>query len=174
MGDASGSPALLPFASSGFGASGASSADSSDAAWQSLFPSPAYESPGAPGKRWVQVELSQDTNNVVTWRMNGQVIAQRVNTSAFTSGNVMIGFMDLFSSIASPAEDAFVLFDNVRVEVPASVTPPAITAQPDNVAVYPGSMAVFSVAATGSGPLTCPVAIQRRKHPRRDEQSVHG
>lgn len=154
VGDASGSPALLPFASSGFGASGASSADSSDAAWQSLFPSPAYESPGAPGKRWVQVELSQDTNNVVTWRMNGQVIAQRVNTSAFTSGNVMIGFMDLFSSIASPAEDAFVLFDNVRVEVPASVTPPAITAQPDNVAVYPGSMAVFSVAATGSGPLT--------------------
>ena len=28
----------------------------------------------------------------------------------------MLGFMDTFSSIASPASDAFVMFDNVRVE----------------------------------------------------------
>ena len=28
----------------------------------------------------------------------------------------MLGFMDLFASIANPAQNAFVLFDNVRVE----------------------------------------------------------
>jgi hypothetical protein len=28
----------------------------------------------------------------------------------------MLGFMDTFASIANPPEDAFVLFDNVRVE----------------------------------------------------------
>ena len=28
----------------------------------------------------------------------------------------MLGFMDTFASIANPAEEAFVLFDNVRVE----------------------------------------------------------
>ena len=149
-----GSPSGLSFANSGFSASGASSAGNSDAAWLAIFPPPTYESPGAPGKRWVQVELSQDANNVVTWRMNGHVIAQRVNTSAFTSGNVMIGFMDLFASIASPAIDAFVVFDNVRVEVPVPLSPPTVTAHPVDTAVYPEGDAQFSVAATGSAPLT--------------------
>ena len=86
--------------------------------------------------------------------MNGNIIAQRVNTSAFTNGNIMIGFMDLFASIASPAEDAFVLFDNVRVEVPETISAPVITAQPVGTMVYPEGDAEFSVAATGSAPLT--------------------
>lgn len=154
VGNAGGTPALLAFADSGFSASGASSSGNSDAAWLNVFPSPTYESPGAPGKRWVEVELSQDANHIVTWRMNGRVIAQRGNTSAFTSGNVMIGFMDLFASIASPAADAFVLFDNVRVEAVGPMTPPAITMHPQSVSVYPGTEATFSVAATGSAPLS--------------------
>src|SRR2546428_11250882 len=66
----------------------------------------------------------------------------------------MIGYMDLFTSIASPAADAFVLFDNVRVEATSSLSAPAITGQPQNVSVYPGNDAAFSVGATGSAPLT--------------------
>ena len=154
VGNPGGSPTSLNFANSGFSASGASGAGNSDAAWLNIFPSPAFESPGAPGKRWVEVELSQDLNNVVTWRMNGSIIAQRVNTSPFTNGNIMIGFMDLFSSIASPAADAFVLFDNVRVDIATVLTAPAITGQPDNVALYPLTDAEYSVAATGSAPVT--------------------
>ncbi|MGC3960193.1 MAG: immunoglobulin domain-containing protein [Verrucomicrobiota bacterium] len=153
VGNASSSPSLLTFSTSGFSASGASGAGNSDSAWLNIFPSPTYESPGAPGKRWVEVELSQDTNNVITWRMNGQLIAQRVNVSPFTNGNVMIGYMDLFTSIASPAADAFVLFDNVRVEILATPTVPAITVPPQPVAVYPEEDATFSVAATGTAPL---------------------
>ena len=153
LGNPSSSPTWLSFANSGFSASGAAGAGNSDSAWLNIFPSPTYESPGAPGKRWVQVELSQDTNNVVTWRMNGSLIAQRVNTSAFTNGTVMLGFMDLFTSIASPAADAFVLFDNVRVEIAAAPTPPTISAQPQGVAVYQEDDSMFSVAATGSAPL---------------------
>jgi len=86
--------------------------------------------------------------------MNGNLIAQRVNTSQFTNGTIMIGFMDVFNSIASPAADAFVIFDNVRVEVTTPLTSPAITAQPLNVSVYPGQDAAFSVAANGSAPLS--------------------
>lgn len=153
VGNSGGSPSLLSFPNSGFSASGASGAGNSDSAWLSIFPTPTYESPGAPGKRWVEVELSQDANSVLTWRMNGNLIAQRVNTSAFTSGNVMLGFMDLFTSIASPAADAFVLFDNVRVEVPAALTPPTVNVPPQPVAVYQEEDATFSVAASGSGPL---------------------
>lgn len=153
VGNTGGSPTSLSFANSGFSASGAAGAGNSDTAWLNIFPAPTYESPGAPGKRWVEVELNQDSNNVVTWRMNGHLIAQRVNTSPFTNGNVMIGFMDLFASIASPAADAFVLFDNVRVEVSTPMAPPAITTQPVSATVYPEGEATFSVAATGSAPL---------------------
>ncbi|MBL9126766.1 MAG: hypothetical protein JNL97_03920, partial [Verrucomicrobiales bacterium] len=44
------------------------------------------------------------------------VIAQRTNDSGFTSGNVMLGYMDPFTSIADPREETYALFDNVRVE----------------------------------------------------------
>jgi len=154
LGSSSNSPALLSVAASGFGAAGAASRDSADPYWESIFPSPPYESVGVPGKKWVQVELSQDANNVLTWRMNGNLIAQRSNASAFTNGTVMLGYMDLFSSIASPAQDAFVLFDNVRVELVTSTIAPAITTQPQPVSIFQGQDATFTVAATGSAPLT--------------------
>jgi hypothetical protein len=84
-------------------------------AFQTLFPTTRFETAGAPGKNWVEVELRY-TNNIVVWLMDGTVIAQRTNTSVFTSGNIMLGLMDVFPSIAAPARDSFVLFDNVRVE----------------------------------------------------------
>ena len=63
----------------------------------------------------MEVELRY-TNHFIYWLLDGTVVAQRTNTSAFRSGNLMVGLMDTFSSIANPAADAFVLFDNVRVE----------------------------------------------------------
>ncbi len=100
------------------------------AVFQSLFPATRFETAGAPGKNWVEIELRQ-TNNIILWLMDGTIIAQRTNTSAFTSGNIMLGLMDVFPSIAAPARDSFVLFDNVRVE---NLAPPiqftAITRQP--------------------------------------------
>ena len=153
VGDALSTPTSLSTSAGGFTAAGAGSRNNTDSYWQSIFPTPTYETGGVPGKKWVEVEVSQTTNNVLTWRMNGSLIAQRTNTSAFTSGNVMIGYMDVFSSIASPAADAFVLFDNVRVEIPTTLTAPTITEQPQNTEVYPLAAAGFSVAATGSAPL---------------------
>lgn len=85
------------------------------AVFQSLFPASRFETTGAPGKNWIEVELRQ-TNNIIVWLMDGTVVAQRTNTSVFTSGTVMIGLMDAFPSIADPARDSFVIFDNVRVE----------------------------------------------------------
>jgi len=96
--------------------------DSSAAIYQNLFPAGRFESAGAPGKRWVEVELRQ-TNNIVHWLMDGTAISSRTNDAAFTSGRIMIGLMDVFPSIANPARDAFVLFDNVRVE---NLSPPPI------------------------------------------------
>jgi hypothetical protein len=152
-GSPSARPTLLSFSASGFSASGAASANNSDAYFQSIFSSPTYETPGSPGKHWNQVEVSQDANNLITWKMNGNLIAQRVNTSVFTNGDIMIGYMDPFSSIASPAADAFILYDNVRVEVPSAIGP-GITVQPQDVTVYPQQDAIFSVAATGGVPLS--------------------
>lgn len=81
---------------------------------KAILPAPPGETPGAPGKQWVQVEVRQ-RDNELTWLINGFVIASRPNASPFTSGNIMIGTMDVFSSIANPREQNFVVFDNVRV-----------------------------------------------------------
>lgn len=105
--------------------------NNTQAAFLTLFPTTRFETAGAPGKNWVEVELRY-TNNIVVWLMDGTVITQRTNTSAFTSGNIMLGLMDVFPSIAAPARNSFVLFDNVRVE---NLAPPiqftAITHQPN-------------------------------------------
>jgi len=96
-----------------------------------LFPTNRYETPGAPGKSWVEVELRQ-TNNIVLWFMNGTLIAQRTNSSVFTGGKIMLGLMDPFPSVANPIRDTFVIFDNVRVE---NLAPPMniqnLVRQPD-------------------------------------------
>ncbi len=86
--------------------------------YQFLFPSPAFETQGAPGKNWVSVEVRQN-DDVLSWVMNGMVIASRPVADEFlgvrTEGTVMLGYMDLFDSIANPKEDNFVVYDNIRV-----------------------------------------------------------
>jgi Immunoglobulin I-set domain len=113
------------------GGGGLVATNSTAAVFQTLFPPTRFETSGAPGKNWVEVELRQ-TNNIIAWLMDGAVVALRTNTSAFTSGNIMLGLMDVFPSIAAPARDSFVIYDNVRVE---NLAPPiqftAITRQPN-------------------------------------------
>lgn len=145
---------LLAFAGSGIAASGAANADATNAAFTNVFPLPTYQTSGAPGKRWVQVEVSQTASNILTWRMNGSIFAQRTNNTAFTNGNIMLGFADLFSSLAVPAADSFMLYDNVRVELDAPALVPVITQGPTNQNLLVGQTAMFTVAATGLGPLS--------------------
>lgn len=124
------------------------------AVFQTLFPPNQFETAGAPGKCWVSCEVSQ-TNNLLTWKMDGTIIAQRVNTSTFTNGDVMIGYMDIFPSIANPLAPAFVLFDNVRVEDWTSppLLPPSVTTPPSSQTVFTGTNVTFTVADTGAAPI---------------------
>lgn len=123
--------------------SGLIATNNTAAVFQALFPSTRFETAGSPGKNWIEVELRQ-FNNTITWLMDGTIIAQRTNTSTFTNGNIMLGLMDTFSSIANPARDSFALFDNVRVE---NLAPPiqfqTISRQPD------GSIALTLASALG-------------------------
>ncbi|HTB85923.1 MAG TPA: immunoglobulin domain-containing protein [Candidatus Sulfotelmatobacter sp.] len=131
--DLTGSPAL----------SGLLATNHTATVFQNLFPAGQFETAGTPGKSWAEVEVRQ-TNNVVVWLMNGTVVAQRANTSVFTNGTVMLGLMDVFPSIASPARDCFTIFDNVRVE---NLSPP-ITFQ--NIARHPdGSVSLTLNSAFG-------------------------
>ncbi len=131
-----------------------------------MFPAPQFETPGAPGKQWVQIEVRQQTNDTgilsVTWLINGYVIAEHTQGAATfnqTMGTIMIGNMDPFSSIASPKQDNFVIFDNVRV-VNLDLEPPrpvvSITST-DTTASEPGTdTASFTITRTGdtTAPLT--------------------
>ena len=82
--------------------------------YQNLFPDPPFETPGAPGKQWVSVEIVQ-TVDQIEWLVDGVSLAV-VDAPAAAFGNVMIGYMDVFASLAIPAADNFVIFDNVVVE----------------------------------------------------------
>jgi hypothetical protein len=147
QGNGAAAPTQLSFANSGLPASGAGRDHYSDTVWQSLFPAPTYETGGSPGKHWVQGELSQ-VGNLITWQINGAVVAQRTNATSYTSGTVMLGYMDAFNSIANPAADSFAIFDNVRVLVLPIA--PAITSQPQSLTVTQAANATFSAGASGN------------------------
>ncbi|HTI70026.1 MAG TPA: hypothetical protein VMF06_08675 [Candidatus Limnocylindria bacterium] len=82
---------------------------------QRVFPQPAAEFRGTVGKSWIPVEVSQ-YKGVITWKMNGWVISTYTNSSSYTSGTIMLGYMDIFDSIPDPADGTWAIFDNVRVE----------------------------------------------------------
>jgi len=62
--------------------------------------------------------------------------------------------MDIFPSIANPASDCYVLYDNVRVEnlSAAPTIAPTISANPPGTNANPGRSAAFSVTAGGTAP----------------------
>jgi hypothetical protein len=84
-----------------------------DSYYQTLFPSPPFETGGVPGKRWVEVEIRR-VDDRVEWRIDDGLLAA-VSGVAAGAGNVMIGYMDIFASLANPAADNFIIYDNIRV-----------------------------------------------------------
>ncbi|HEX5219028.1 MAG TPA: YCF48-related protein [Verrucomicrobiae bacterium] len=92
--------------------------DASDPGFVNLFPVRAIpfwgNTPaGSAGLQWLSVEVRQ-LNQRITWLLNGALVAQYTNTTAYTSGNLMLGYLDFVNSIGST--DSFAVFDNVRVE----------------------------------------------------------
>lgn len=139
-----------------------------------LFPSPEFETAGMPGKRWVEVELRQQ-DGVVTWVMDGYIIAQKTPAVSASAGTVMLGMMDIFSSVANPAADNFVIFDNVRVVSLEDPALPSISLTVGNAEAFepslPGS---FTLARTGdtSNPLEVQLRVRGTATPGADYQTI--
>ena len=117
-----------------------------------------YATAGAPGcaynggKNWVDVEVD-NTPNLVTLRMNNQIILQQTNATAFQAGKVMLGYNDMFDSIGEATNSAgggSVYFANARV---VSISAPAITVQPvvSQTVIAGGTLSLSIVASTTSG-----------------------
>ena len=68
---------------------------------------------GSAGLQWLSIEVRQ-LNQRITWLLNGAIIAQYTNNSAYTNGNLMLGYLDSVNSIGDA--NSFAVFDNVRVE----------------------------------------------------------
>ena len=136
-----------------------------------MFPRPTYETAGVPGKQWVQVEVRQRTNdvggnwvNTVTWLMNGQIIATNTYDAFLqTNGNVMIGTMDPFASIASPAADNFIIFDNVRVVdlsgAPVPQTVAIVATAPTGMEGSTNGQMVVTRSGSTASALTVPINV---------------
>jgi len=109
--------------------------DASDPGFVSLFPARAIpfwgNTPaGSAGLQWLSVEVRQ-LNQRISWLLNGAIIAQYTNTTAYTNGNLMLGYLDFVNSIGDV--NSFALFDNVRVErlnvAPVQVFSPIVASQ---------------------------------------------
>src|SRR5690606_3294216 len=81
-----------------------------------IFPSPTFETAGAPGKQWVAIRIEQTGNTVSTF-MNGFLISTLTRADAADGqGHIYLSYADIFTgSVPGVLEDCFVIFDNVRV-----------------------------------------------------------
>jgi hypothetical protein len=91
--------------------------DNTDTALTALFPSKTIAGypttpVGSPGLGWVTGEIWQ-TNNVITWLLNGTIVAQFANTNSYTAGDIMLGYNDVFNSMGDT--NNFAIFDNIIV-----------------------------------------------------------
>ena len=100
-----------------------------DTEWQNFFVPPTYETQGSPGKAWVVVEmvisnLGKDVvvNLTPTGGTKTLVGQWTIADASLSSGYPIIAYMDIFSSLAVPAEDNFCLIDNLLIEIPAPPT----------------------------------------------------
>ena len=83
---------------------------------------------------WADVEVSQK-DGVIYWKINQTLIFSYANTTAYTSGNIMLGYEDGFDSIGK--NGGAVIYDNVRVVSLASapITITSISTAGGNVTI---------------------------------------
>jgi len=99
--------------------------DNLDAGFVTLFPTrPAFPTlpGGSAGLQWVVAEIVQ-FDGIITWYLNGTLVVQYTNTTAYTSGNIMIGYWDVLSNVGVP--DNYAIVDNIVVC--ASIPPPVLS-----------------------------------------------
>jgi len=127
---------------------------------RTIFPSPPFETPEVPGKQWVLGEVRQ-LNGFVTWSLNGWVIAELdAGSMATFSGNFMLGTMDIFTSIADPRADNFVLYDNVEVVNLDVVTPlPRISVIATDATFSEPGPDTATVTFSRTGPTDSPLTV---------------
>lgn len=104
----------------------------------------------SPSKTWVDCELSQ-VGGVVTFRVNGWPALTYTNTSEFTNGYVMIGYMDRFDS-TSTLTNNFGLIDNLRIVDLTTVAKPVITAITVSGSAPGSSVTIDFTAGAGDVP----------------------
>ena len=76
----------------------------------SIFPD--TEFPGSPGNTWATLKI-EIAGGLITYSINGTPIIQ--DDVEATNGQISLGHGDLFSSVASPTQSQFVIYDNLVV-----------------------------------------------------------
>ena len=94
---------------------------------------------------WVDVEITQITN-LISLRLDNTIVLQTNHPGAFTSGNVMLGYVDPYDSIGGFG--GAVYYDNLSV---VRIYPLTIATQPVSGVIIPaGNSTNLTVVTTGS------------------------
>jgi len=89
--------------------------------WSADLPGAPANSAASDTPSWAQVELKQ-VGGKVTLTINGTEILSYTNKTAFTSGDIMLGYDDGYDSIGTGG-GGLVIYDNVRVVALTSANP---------------------------------------------------
>ncbi|HEV2691696.1 MAG TPA: hypothetical protein VG347_02255 [Verrucomicrobiae bacterium] len=88
---------------------------------------------------WANVEV-KTVKNLVTMSINGTTIMTYTNTTVWTNGTIMLGYLDPFSSVGGL--DAAVYFSDLKV---VRLAAPQVFLQPSNIVAAAGALTNFSV-----------------------------
>jgi hexosaminidase len=146
-------PLLLTTANTTFGPAPLLGAnfDNADLGFKTLFPLRSINGvsslAGSSGLRWLTIQILQK-DSLITWMLNSNIVAQYTNTTAYTSGDIMLGYSDTFASIGD--SNNFAIIDNIIVTPLA----PSIVSQPASQTVNTNTTVILSVIATSNAPLS--------------------
>jgi len=102
--------------------------NASDPLYQSIFPNGDF--PGSPGNQWATLRIDVDGSDIA-FSLNGTKIID--GTATLAGDFVSLGYVDAFSSVASPFQAQFVIYDNLEVgqrQTDPSVPEPAAAFSP--------------------------------------------
>ena len=106
------------------------------------------------------------------WKKNGINISG-ATSSSYTTPVTSIADNGAVYTVAVGNSAGVITSSDATFTVQPAVTAPALTAQPSNQSVIAGQSATFSVAATGTAPLSYQWKKDGTPHQRRHQQQLH-
>jgi hypothetical protein len=107
--------------------------------YPTIFPAIPPGGAGWAGKQWVKVKMTYASGNYKVY-LNDTLVYDRTD-STYTSGDIMLGYEDIYTSISAAPLECFAIYDNLVVAAPTPIptvspTPPGFAGASSDWQLY--------------------------------------